>query len=87
MPPSAAATSAAQRSSEAILVDATLSGNFKGATFGKADLTGATFINANLRGAKGLSTATLLDTVWTATTCPDGTSSVTNGDTCLGHLN
>jgi hypothetical protein len=60
----------------AILRDATLvAANLNGANLAYADLTGA-----NLRRA-------ILDNViWGSTTCPDGTSSDTNGGTCIGHL-
>ncbi|MBG0565506.1 pentapeptide repeat-containing protein [Actinoplanes sp. NEAU-A11] len=45
-----------------------------------ADLTGADLTGADLTGAS------LVKVVWSRTTCPDGTASDENGDTCQGHL-
>jgi uncharacterized protein YjbI with pentapeptide repeats len=60
-----------------------------------ADLTDANFTgsalsfsymaNANLTGAT-LTGATLLDIFWSNTTCPDGTNSNNDGDTCANNL-
>jgi hypothetical protein len=69
------------------LTNANLSNsNLKGASFTGVNLTGANLSNSNLTGATGLKTATLTNVVWSKTTCPDGTSSSTNGGTCVGHL-
>lgn len=46
----------------------------------EADFTGADLTGANLTGA------TLVTAVWSNTTCPDGTNSNNNGNTCVGHL-
>jgi hypothetical protein len=37
-------------------------------------------------GATGLQTATLTGVVWSNTACPDGTTSTSDGGTCVGHL-
>lgn len=54
--------------------------NFDGSTFQTSgfydsDLTGATFVGADTSGIS-----------WSNTTCPDGTDSDNNGNTCVGHL-
>ena len=50
-----------------------------------ADLTGAGLYYADLRGAY-LSGANLSGVDWYSTTCPDGTNSDDNGDTCENNL-
>jgi phospholipase C len=52
----------------------------QGANLGGADLTGA-----DLRGAK-LGGANVNGVTWSNTTCPDGTSSSSDGGSCAGHL-
>lgn len=69
--------------------------DLRGASLRNADLTGADLTGANLRDAD-LRGATIKDTVWSGTTCPDGTNSdassrtdatgQTSGGTCEGHL-
>ena len=57
------------------------------ADLASADLTDANLASANLTGAT-LSLATLTGVIWSNTTCPDGTTSATNGTTppsCVGH--
>ena len=44
-----------------------------------ADLSGADLSGANLSGA-------VLSAIWNNTTCPDGTNSDDNGDTCENNL-
>jgi hypothetical protein len=51
-----------------------------------ANLTNANLTNASLDQATGLTTATLTGATWSNTTCPDGTNSDNNGNTCVGHL-
>jgi Pentapeptide repeats (8 copies) len=51
----------------------------------RADLTGADLSRADLTGAT-LDGAVLTGVTWSATTCPDGTSSDDAGGTCRGHL-
>ena len=49
------------------------------------DLTNANLTGANLTGATGLPSATVAGVVWSNTTCPDGTNSDANTNTCVGH--
>jgi uncharacterized protein YjbI with pentapeptide repeats len=69
--------------------------NLSQATLFGADLSGANLTNANLSFANldsaDLSNAvtkgiTLTSANFNNTTCPDGTNSDTDGDTCFGHL-
>lgn len=48
-------------------------------------LVDANMTNADLSGAD-LTGATLIDVIWGNTTCPDGTNSNTDGDTCVNDL-
>ena len=50
-----------------------------------ADLSGADLRDADLTGAD-LSDADLTNVVWYFTTCPDGTNSNDNGNTCENNL-
>jgi uncharacterized protein YjbI with pentapeptide repeats len=56
------------------------------ANFSNANLTNTDFTDANLQGAVGMDTATRTGVIWSNTTCPDGTNSDNNGNTCEGHL-
>ncbi|MGQ0432125.1 MAG: pentapeptide repeat-containing protein [Microthrixaceae bacterium] len=65
-----------------------------GANFAGANLTcvsaggffnNANFTNANLTDAR-FSGGVLTGAIWSNTTCPDGTNSNSNGNTCSGHL-
>ncbi|OGK15003.1 hypothetical protein A2774_01140 [Candidatus Roizmanbacteria bacterium RIFCSPHIGHO2_01_FULL_39_12c] len=71
--------------------------NASGANFTGADLrlTGfhsdtnlqnANFTNANLKSAEFDQGTDLTGVIWSNTTCPDGTNSDNNGNTCEGHL-
>jgi len=69
--------------------------NLTGANLSKADAEVAWFNNANLTNANMtdanlgnayLSGATLTNVTWANTTCPDGTNSNNDGNTCVGHL-
>jgi uncharacterized protein YjbI with pentapeptide repeats len=65
-------------------------GNFTGADFSDTELEDAVmdqgnFTNTNLDGATNLTYADAA--TWNNTTCPDGTNSNSNGNTCIGHLN
>jgi hypothetical protein len=62
-------------------IDSKVSGNFT-----SSNLTNANFTNTNLRQASDLETANLTGVVWQNTTCPDGTNSNNNGNTCIGHF-
>jgi uncharacterized protein YjbI with pentapeptide repeats len=80
----------------AVLRGANLSGaSLKGARLAHAhvagaDLTDADLTNANLTDARligaHLAGATLTGIIWSHTTCPDGTNSNHDGNTCVGHL-
>ncbi len=60
----------------ATLVDANLNGvNLQAANLTDANLSGASLVGANLNKV-----------TWSNTTCPDGTNSDLDGDTCTGHL-
>lgn len=66
--------------------NADLSGaDLRDANLAGADLTAADLTGADLRGAD-LSNAVVKDVTWAHTTCPDGTSSDDDGNTCRGHL-
>jgi len=56
-----------------------------GADLLEADLTGADLTDANLAGAN-LTDAGLTAVTWSNTTCPDGTNSDADGDTCSNNL-
>jgi hypothetical protein len=56
-----------------------------GADLTDADLTNANLTDARLIGAH-LAGATLTGIIWSHTTCPDGTNSNHDGNTCVGHL-
>jgi hypothetical protein len=72
--------------SGADLTSATLnSADLAGANLSNADLTKADLSDADLNGAN-LTGATLSKAKWSDTTCPDGTNSDDDGDTCVGHL-
>lgn len=78
-PPKASASATTLRNAHLVggdLGDAQLAG---------ADLTGADLTGANLRGAD-LSNAVVKDVTWLHTTCPDGTDSNDDGNSCRGHL-
>lgn len=57
-----------------------------GAALAGASLIATDFTGANLTGATLSVTTVLTGPVWSDTTCPDGTNSDGNGNTCLGHL-
>jgi uncharacterized protein YjbI with pentapeptide repeats len=63
-----------------------LGANAEGAIFSGADLTNADFTDTDLLYATGLDSATLTNTIWSNTICPDGTNSDANSGTCEGHL-
>jgi uncharacterized protein YjbI with pentapeptide repeats len=55
-----------------------------GANLSGANLTGAVLQEVNLTGAN-LNKAILTGVHWYTTTCPDGTNSDNDGNTCVGH--
>ena len=65
----------------ATLIDA----NLTGLDLDDADLPDANLTGANLTGAT-LAGATLTGVTWSNTTCPDGTNSNNDGDTCINNL-
>ena len=73
------------------LSNADLTGdNFSNALLKATNLSGtnlssANFTNADLTGSTGLSSATVNGTIWSNTTCPDGSNSDKNNNTCIGH--
>jgi uncharacterized protein YjbI with pentapeptide repeats len=74
------------------LTDASLStSNLTGtflieATLAETDFNGANLTNADLQGAFDASTASFSGATWSNTTCPDGTNSNNDGDTCTNNL-
>jgi uncharacterized protein YjbI with pentapeptide repeats len=67
------------------MIDARLSGVTMGGTnIAGLQLDGADLTGANLHGATGTPETT--DTVWSNTTCPDGTNSDQDANTCVGHF-
>lgn len=59
---------------------------FSNTNFTNTNLTNVVFDNINLSGSLNMSTATRTNISWTNTTCPDGTNSDNNGNTCEDHL-
>ena len=76
---------------DANLTDAVFSGdNLDGSNLTGADLSGTDFVDANLQnvtltGTTGDATTDVTGVTWLDTTCPDGTNSNEDNDTCLGH--
>jgi uncharacterized protein YjbI with pentapeptide repeats len=67
--------------SGSLMTDANLTdANLKDANLDQVDMTGANLDDAHMAGA------TLKLVVWDDTTCPDGTNSNNDGDTCAKHL-
>lgn len=86
---------------EAVLANAQgESANFSNANFTNANLRSFNALYANLSGANlsgadvyfasffgaNMTNTNLTNVIWESTTCPDGTNSNNNGDTCEGHL-
>jgi uncharacterized protein YjbI with pentapeptide repeats len=55
------------------------------ANFTRANLTNVNFTDTGLKDVI-MTDATITDVIWNHTTCPDGTNSDNNGNTCEGHL-
>ena len=76
---------------DANLTGADFSGdNLDGSNLTGADLSGTEFADANLQnatftGTTGDATTDVTGVTWLDTTCPDGTNSNEDDDTCLGH--
>lgn len=65
--------------------------NYSGAdlrfsNFQEATLDTVNFTDANLKGTLSFDTTTRTNITWSNTTCPDGTNSNNNGNTCEDHL-
>jgi hypothetical protein len=60
--------------------------NLTNVNFSSATLQNANLTDADLTGATNLSSADVTDVIWSNTTCPDGTNSNNNGNTCVGHF-
>lgn len=70
--------------------------DFSGADFSQANISSTVvsrakfinvnFTNANLKGATGFASADVTGAIWSNTTCPDGTNSNNDGNTCVGHF-
>lgn len=70
----------------AVLSGANLTGaNLTGDNMRADDLTGANLTNAILRATNDKSQATSASTVWSNTTCSDGTNSNSDQGSCLNH--
>lgn len=64
---------------------------FQGSDFSNVNLLNANFSNAviksdNFTGATNGSSANFTGVTWISSTCPDGTNSDANGNTCAGHF-
>ncbi len=62
------------------------SSNFSNANLQSANFSNANLDSVNLTGATNMSTANVSGVTWINTTCPDGTNSDSNGNTCVGHF-
>lgn len=60
--------------------------NFTNADLENANFSGALLRSTNFTNAKNLSTANFENATWQNATCPDGTNSTYNGDSCQGHF-
>ncbi|MGB8646487.1 MAG: pentapeptide repeat-containing protein [Anaerolineae bacterium] len=58
---------------------------FQGSNVCGADFTGANLTNAAFSSATNGTAAIVTGATWSNTTCPDGTNSNANGNTCVGH--
>lgn len=68
--------------------NAQIGGTFgaQSANFQNTNLQNAVITHVNLTGATNMDTANITGATWDNTTCPDGTNSDSNGNTCAGHL-
>jgi uncharacterized protein YjbI with pentapeptide repeats len=55
-------------------------------SFNQTNLTNANFTNTNLDQATNMETATVTGVIWNNTTCPDGTNSNNDSNTCADHF-
>lgn len=59
---------------------------FSGSNLSSVNFTNVQFKDTRFINGTDLSTATLTGATWDNVTCPDGTNSDNNGNTCIGHL-
>jgi uncharacterized protein YjbI with pentapeptide repeats len=50
------------------------------------NMTGVDFTNANLKGTSFAAQTSFTGAIWSNTTCPDGTNSNNDGNTCVNDL-
>lgn len=62
------------------------SSEFNGANMQNTNFSNAILKYLNFSGAQNMNTANITDTTWEGVTCPDGTNSNNNGNTCAGHF-
>jgi hypothetical protein len=60
--------------------------DFRNANLSNANFTNAIIKGSNFQGATNMSSATFAGATWDNSTCPDGTNSNSNGNTCANHL-
>lgn len=62
------------------------SSDFTNANVENTDFSNVNFSSTNFLGATNMDTASLSGVTWDSVTCPDGTNSDENSNTCVGHL-
>lgn len=60
--------------------------NMSDSNFSNTNFSNTTFDSVNMTNATNAATATFTGVTWTNVTCPDGTNSDDNSNTCAGHL-
>ncbi|MDE2024985.1 MAG: pentapeptide repeat-containing protein [Patescibacteria group bacterium] len=60
--------------------------SFNNANFSHTNLSYASLIHDTFLGATNMSTANVTGVTWANVTCPDGSNSDNNGNTCVGHF-
>lgn len=60
--------------------------DFRGANMQNVNLSNTSLGGVNFSGAQNMSTADITSTTWNNCTCPDGSNSNGNGNTCVGHF-
>ncbi len=59
---------------------------FQNANLQNTNFSNANLVRVNFGGAQHMSTDNLSGTTWNYVTCPDGSNSDNNGNTCVGHF-
>jgi uncharacterized protein YjbI with pentapeptide repeats len=73
---------------DTVLATSNLTGaDLAGTTLNTTEFNEANLTDANLDNAVEAPTASFAGVIWSNTTCPDGTNSNNDGDTCLDNLN